>query len=117
MPPNARTIQAHSESTEFMLYDSPMDALIARNRKKILELARHRGIRNVRLFGSRSRGDAAPASDVDLLVELEQDRTGLALGGFLMDVSELLGHKVDVVTDNALHPQIRDRVLKEAVPL
>jgi hypothetical protein len=94
-----------------------MDTLIARNRKKILELARHRGVRNVRLFGSRSRGDAAPASDVDLLVELEQGRTGLALGGFLMDVSELLGHKVDVVTDNALHPQIRDRVLKEAVPL
>lgn len=93
------------------------DTLIARNRKRILELARRRGIRNVRVFGSRSRGDAAPTSDVDLLVELEEGRTGLALGGFLMDVSELLGRRVDVVTENALHPQIRDRVLKEAVAL
>lgn len=94
-----------------------MDTLIARNRKQILEFARRRGICNVRLFGSRSRGDADPASDVDLLVELEQGRTGLALGGFLMDVSELLGRRVDVVADNALHPRLRDRVLKEAVPL
>jgi len=64
-----------------------------------------------------SRDDAHPNSDVDLLVELEPGRSGLALGGFLMDVSELLDRKVDVVTEQALHPKIREIVLREAQPL
>jgi len=91
-----------------------MDDLIQRSRGRILQLAEQRGIRHVRLFGSMVRDEAKEDSDVDLLVELEPGRSGLALGGFLMDVSELLGRKVDVVTEKALHPQIRDAVLKEA---
>jgi len=64
-----------------------------------------------------ARDEAREDSDVDLLVELEPGRSGLALGGFLMDVSELLGRKVDVVTEKALHPRIRGTVLREAQPL
>jgi predicted nucleotidyltransferase len=94
-----------------------MNQLIEQNRQNIRHLAEQRGIRNVRLFGSMSRDDAGPDSDVDLLVELEKGRSGLALGGFLEDVAELLGRHVDVVTEQALHPRIRDRVLHEAQPL
>ena len=94
-----------------------MDALIESNRNTILKLAAQRGIKNVRVFGSMSRDEATVNSDVDLLVELESGKTGFALGGFLMDVSELLNRKVDVVTENALHKHIRAQVLQEAIPL
>jgi predicted nucleotidyltransferase len=94
-----------------------MDDLIQRSRGVILQLAEQRGIRRVRLFGSMVRDEAREDSDVDLLVELGPGCSGLALGGFLMDVSELLGRKVDVVTEKALHPRIRGSVLREAQPL
>jgi len=94
-----------------------MDDLIQRSKDKILQLAEQRGICHVRLFGSMARDEAREDSDVDLLVELEPGRSGLASGGFLMDVSELLGRKVDVITEKALHPGIRDAVLREAQSL
>lgn len=94
-----------------------MHAIINNHRQEILEIAHQRGIMNVRVFGSMSRGDAGPDSDVDLLVQLESGRSGLALGGFLMDVSELLGRKVDVVTEKALHPRLRGKIVQEAQPL
>ncbi len=64
-----------------------------------------------------ARGDADDASDVDLLVSLPKGKSGLALGGLLMDVQDLLQRKVDVVTERCLHPALRDRVLNEAQPL
>ena len=54
-----------------------------------------------------ARGDADDASDVDLLVSLPPDKTGLALGALLMDVQDLLQRRVDVVTDKSLHPALR----------
>ena len=94
-----------------------MHPLIESHRAKILALAERNGLCNVRVFGSMARGDANDASDVDLLVSLSAGKSGLALGGFLMDVQDLLHRKVDVVTERGLHPAIRDRVLKEAQPL
>ena len=94
-----------------------MHPLIENNRSEILALAERHGVRNVRVFGSMARGDADDASDVDLLVSLPPDRTGLALGALLMDVQDLLRRRVDVVTERSLHPALRDRVLKEAQPL
>ena len=64
-----------------------------------------------------ARGDADDASDVDLLVSLPPDKTGLVLGALLMDVQGLLDRRVEVVTEGSLHPEIRDRVLKEAQTL
>ena len=64
-----------------------------------------------------ARGDADDASDVDLLVSLPPDKTGLALGGLLADVQDLLHRRVEVVTERALHPALRNRVLREAQPL
>ena len=62
-------------------------------------------------------GEADEASDVDILVELEPGRSLFDLGGVLMDLENLLGCKVDVVTVRGLRKRIRERVLKEAVPL
>lgn len=94
-----------------------MHPLLENNRERMLELARRHGAKNLRVFGSMARGDASPDSDVDVLVELTEGISGLALGGLLMDLQDLLGRPVEVVTERALHPQIRERVLREAIPL
>ena len=94
-----------------------MHAVIERHRAGILAIAKRHGIREVRVFGSMARGDADATSDVDLLVSLPPERTGLALGALLMDVQDLLHRRVEVVTEKSLHPALRDRVLKEAQPL
>lgn len=91
-----------------------MHPLIKNHRSEILALAEHYGLENVRVFGSMARGDADNTSDVDLLVSLPQGKSGLALGGLLMDVQDLLQRKVDVVTERCLHPSLREHVLKEA---
>lgn len=94
-----------------------MDRLIEEHREEIKRLAALRGARRVRVFGSRVQGVARPDSDVDILVDLEQGRSALALGGLLMDLQDLLGKRVDVVTPAALHPKLRDSILKQAVDL
>jgi predicted nucleotidyltransferase len=91
--------------------------LLGSKRREILELASQYGARNVRVFGSVARGQADPESDVDFVVELDDGRSLLDLGGLLMDLEELLGRPVDVVTDRGLRARIRERGLKEAVPL
>ena len=86
-------------------------------RSEINEIARRRGIGNVRVFGSVARGDADPGSDVDFLVQVEPGRSILAVGGFLDEVSELIGKPVDVVTAKSLSGAESRRALSEAVPL
>jgi uncharacterized protein len=95
----------------------PMHALIETHRAELLALARGRGVTDVRVFGSMSRGDASDNSDVDLLVTLAPGTSALALGGLLLDTQELLGSRVDVVTEASLHPALRERVVAIAVPL
>lgn len=92
------------------------DTLKAR-RDAILGLPSRWGARNVRVFGSVARGDARPQSDVDFLVEFAPDRSLLDHGGLLMDLEDLLGCKVDVVSENAMRPRFREQVMKEALPL
>ena len=84
---------------------------------QILRIAAKRGVRRIRLFGSMARGEAGPLSDVDFLVEFEPGRSLLDQGGLLMDLEELLGCKVDIISEGALRSRYRERVLSEAVPL
>lgn len=77
-------------------------------------MAERHGFRQVRVFGSMARSDANHDSDVDLLVTMPPGRTGLALGALVMDVQDLLGRRVHVVTEEAIHPALRDRMLKDA---
>ena len=86
-------------------------------RSQVLDLARRHGARNVRLIGSVARGEAGPASDLDLLVDLEQGRSLLDHAALMIELEQLLGCKVDVATEQGLRPRVRERVLSEAVPL
>jgi hypothetical protein len=94
-----------------------INELIKKRRKDILRLASKHGARNVRLFGSAARGEADDRSDIDFLVDMQPGRSLLDMGGLLMDLRELLGRDVDIVTERALKKRIRDRVLKEVIPL
>ena len=95
-----------------------MDIQEIRNRRdEILRVAARHGAHHLRVFGSVARGEADERSDVDFLVDLEKGRSLLDLGGLLMDLQDLLGRRVDVVTERGLKARIRERVLGEAVPL
>ena len=91
--------------------------LLYEKREDILRIASKRGAYNIRVFGSVARGEADSKSDIDLLVDLEPGRSLFDLGGLLMDLQDLLGQNVDVVTERGLRERIRERVLKEVVPL
>ena len=87
------------------------------HRDEILACASVHGATNVRLFGSLARGEGKQGSDVDLLVSFERGRSLLDLIAFKHDVEDLIDLPVDVVSDRALSPYIRDRVIAEALPL
>ena len=94
-----------------------LDQLVAANRDKILSICAKHGAQNVRVFGSFARGEARPDSDLDLLVDVGTEHSPLFPGGLLMDLQDLLGRHVDIVEPEGLHWHLRDRVMKEAVPL
>jgi len=91
--------------------------LLESRRNDIMNLAGKYGAKNLRIFGSTVRGEAGPASDVDLLVDMEEGRNLLDLVGFWQDLEELLGCRVDVITDGGISPYLRERIYAEAVPL
>ena len=93
----------------------PSMAELARLRAEIMAAAARHGATNVRVFGSVARGDADADSDVDFLVDFEPGRSLLDLAGLLVELEDLLGHRVDVVTEPGLKARIRQRVLAEAV--
>jgi len=90
---------------------------IQQQKKNILAIARQHGIIRLRIFGSIIRGEETPQSDIDLLVELEPGRSMLDLGGALIRLQELLGRKVDIVTERGLHWYLKEKITQEAVPL
>jgi uncharacterized protein len=94
-----------------------LDQLLEEKREEILRIASEHGAREVRVFGSVARGQADQESDIDFLVELETGRSLMDLGGLQMDLEALLGRRVDVVTALGLKARIRERVLREAVPV
>jgi uncharacterized protein len=94
-----------------------IEDLLKFKRHEIIDIAARHGARNVRIFGSVVRGEARPESDLDLLVELEEGRSLMDHVALLQDLEDLLGCRVDVVSEKALHWYIRNRVLAEAVPL
>ena len=85
--------------------------------EQILDAGRKYGVKSVKLFGSVARGHESSDSDVDFLVEMEPERSLLDLGGFQMELEEILHCKVDVVTANGLRNRMRQRVMSEAVAL
>lgn len=94
-----------------------MDPLIAQERGRIARVAARFGAGNVRVFGSRARGDASPDSDLDLIVEMERGRSLLDLIALERELERLLGIEVDVLTPGSISPYLRDAIELEAKPL
>jgi len=94
-----------------------LGALRNQRRAEILRAAEARGARNVRVFGSVARGDAAEGSDLDLLVDWEPGRSLLDHAALVQDLEQLLGVNVHIGTEQSLHWYVRDAILHEATPL
>lgn len=93
------------------------DPKLREKRDEILAIAARYGARDVRVFGSRARGEGGPDSDVDLLIKLEAGRTLLDIVAIKQDLEDLLGCRVDVVTEGAISRFLRNQVLTEAIAL
>ena len=91
--------------------------LLRAKRSEILQIAAKYGVTKIAIFGSVARGEANPESDVDFLVHMEESRSLLDIVKFWRDLERILGRRVDVVESEGLHWYIRDRVIKEAMPL
>lgn len=91
--------------------------ILQAKREEILRIAAKHGARNVRIFGSTVRGEGGPESDVDFLVDVEPVHSSWFPAGLILDLEELLGQKVDVVTEDSIYWLLRRRILKEARPL
>lgn len=90
---------------------------ITERRAEICRLAERYRAGDVRVFGSVARGENTEASDVDLLIKTRPGCSLFDLGGLLEDLQELLGCRVDLVTEDGLKPRLRERVLREAIPI
>ncbi|MHB1463175.1 MAG: nucleotidyltransferase family protein [Armatimonadota bacterium] len=91
--------------------------LIEHKRDDILKLCALYGAYNMRVFGSVARGEDTDESDIDFLVCLEKGRSLLDQAGLLADLQDLLGRKVDVVTEDGIYWLLRRRILREAQPI
>lgn len=87
------------------------------NREGILRIAKENGIKNLKLFGSVARSEDGEESDIDLLVSFEEGRSLFDLIRFKQEMEEIMGIKVDVLTENAIHHSIKKKILNEAIPL
>lgn len=94
-----------------------INKLLRDKRADILRIAASHGATEVRIFGSAARGEMRHNSDIDVIVKLAPDHGLLDLVAIKQDLEDLLGSKVDVVTEAAISPYIREKVLKEAVNL
>ena len=93
------------------------EELLKEKRDTIIALAAKHGALEPRIFGSVARGEAGHGSDIDLLVKMEEGRSLLDLIALVLDLRDLLGVKVDVVSEDGLYWLLRRRILKEAKPL
>ncbi|MEB1808485.1 MAG: nucleotidyltransferase family protein [Bacillaceae bacterium] len=95
-----------------MIYD-----VLQEKRDLILKVASQHGIYNVRIFGSVSRLEDGPSSDLDLIVDFEEGRSLFDLIRFKQDVEKLINIKVDVMTENSIHWSMKQEVLDGAIQL
>jgi len=91
--------------------------LVHSKRAEIERLAAKHGAGNVRVFGSVLHGQERSASDIDFLIDVVGRTSAWFPSGLALELQDLLGRPVDVVTERSLHTALRDRVLKEARPL
>jgi len=94
-----------------------IEQLVHEKRDEIQRIATKHGARNIRVFGSVARGEARNDSDIDFLVDTGPVTSSWFPAGLVLDLEEVLGCKVEVVTEKGLSPFLKERVLQEALPL
>jgi hypothetical protein len=106
--------QARTNSQEQVV---TLDQLLHEKRDDIQRIAARHGAYNLRVFGSVARGEAGPESDIDILIDVGPTTSSWFPTGLMLDLEDLLGRRVEVITEKALNPELRDHVLREAIPL
>jgi len=91
--------------------------LLHERRTDIQKVAAKHGAFNLRVFGSVVRGEDAEDSDIDFLVDTGQKTSPWFPGGFILELEEMLGRPIEIVTEKGLNPLIRNQVMKEAISL
>ena len=91
--------------------------LLHKKREDVLEVAERHGVTSIRVFGSVARGDESAESDIDLLITTGPNVSPWFPAGLILDLEQLLGRHIDIVTESGLNPLLRDQVLTEAVAL
>ena len=86
---------------------------IEKIKSTIIKVLKKYGVKKAGLFGSIVRGESTENSDIDLLVEFEGEKSLLDLAGLKIELQELLGREVDVITYRSLHPLLREKILNE----
>ncbi len=94
-----------------------IEEILKSKRAEILRIAHKHGVGQIRVFGSVARGEADEQSDVDFLVQVTGPTPPWFPGGLVADLEQLLGRKVDVVEPEAIREPLREKIIKEAVPL
>ena len=94
-----------------------MDSQINKYKKLILPVLKKYGVIKASLFGSIVRGEMTKDSDIDILVEFQDDKTLLDLVGLQNELKEELKRKVDVITYNSIHPMLKEQILSEKVKI
>lgn len=94
-----------------------LEQLLEEKRAEIEQIATRHGVVRLRVFGSAARGEATSASDVDFLVETGATTSAWFPAGLILDLEDLLGRRVEIVTERALRPELRAAVLRDARPL
>jgi hypothetical protein len=94
-----------------------LEQLLRERSDDIKHIAARHGAYNIRVFGSVARGEAGPESDIDILIDVGPTTSSWFPAGLILDLEDLLGRCVEVITEKALNAELRDHVLREAIPL
>jgi len=81
--------------------------------KKLVDICQQNDVAMLGVFGSTVRGQATDDSDIDLLVRFSKRKSLFALARLEREMSVALGRKVDLLTENAISPYLRDRIKRE----
>ena len=91
--------------------------LLHDKRDEILQIAAQHGVTRIQVFGSIAREQATATSDFDFLVDIGSQTSPWFPAGLVLDLERLLGQPIDIVTERALRPELRESVLRDARPL
>lgn len=92
-------------------------AIIEKMARQITPILKKNGVSKAALFGSIVRGQEDDTSDIDILVNYDKEVTLLDVAGLQFELEQILGRKVDLVSEKFLHRRIRDRVDREKVKI